>query len=123
MDKYDLDFIFKHLMLRAKTEKCFINIYDDTIWLSDCGFGFDKEYFCVRPKLCDDDEKIARWVLPKLRHFWERQKMQIEFKKLVQEIKNRNLAEYENEVKEKQAEKQRTAKKEIFKLLGLQWYI
>ncbi len=113
-----LDVVFKHLMQRAKFEKCIVNIYGDSIWLSDCGFGFDSKYFCVSPKNCDDDDKIARWELPKIR-FWQSQKMQIHFKLLVREITIRGRVEVEKNYKEKQLEKEKNVKRDILKLIGM----
>jgi hypothetical protein len=112
-----LEVVFKHLMQRAKFEKCNVNISGDSIWLSDCGFGFDRKYFCVSPKNCDDDDKIARWELPKLK-FWQRPKMQIQFKLLAREITIRNMVEVDKAYKEKQLEKEKKAKCDLLKSMG-----
>ena len=113
-----LDVVFKHLMQRAKFEKCNVNIYGDSIWLSDCGFGFDSKYFCVSPKNCDADDKIARWELPKLK-FWQSPKMQFQFKLLAQEITIRNRVEVEKTYKEKQLAKEKKVKSDILKSIGM----
>ena len=113
-----LEATFKHLMQRAKFEECRVNIYDDSIWLSDCGFGFDSKYFCVSPKNCDDNDKIARWELPKLR-FWQSPKMQMQFKLLAREITIRNRELADKAYKEKQLAKQKKVKSDILKLIGM----
>ena len=114
----NLETIFKHLMQRAKFEKCHVNIYRDSIWLSNCGFGFDSKYFCVSPKNCDDNDKIARWELPKLR-FWQSPKMQMQFKLLAREITIRNRVAVEKTYKEKQLAKEKKVRSDMLKSIGV----
>lgn len=113
-----LENVFKHLMQRAKFEECHVNIYGDSIWLSDCGFGFDSKCFCVSPKNCDNDDEIARWELPKLK-FWQKPKMQIEFKLLALEITIRNREKVEKSCKERQLEREKKVKMEMLKSIGM----
>lgn len=104
-------------MDRAKVEPCTVNICGDTIWLNDCGFAFDDTYFYVSPKNCDDNDKIARWELPKLK-FWQKPIMQIRFKKLVLEITRKKSAEINAKYKAMELEKQNKVKSDLLKTIG-----